>query len=253
MTTMHDALSSPSRRSVIQVAASAVLAFAGLAMSTRSFAQGSDAAPKKIGIIGSGNIGGTVGALWVKAGHPVMFSSRNPEKLREFAEGLGPLAHVGNVSEAIAFGDVVFLAVPYKAYPQIGKDYARQLGGKVVLDAGNAVPARDGEIAAEARANGIGLTSAKYLPGAHVVRAFNTLNYRVLASEANRLQGRIAIPIAGDDPAALAVAQTLVHDAGFDPVVIGPLESARKFAQGEPLYGQQITAPELRRLSDTVR
>ena len=131
----------------------------------------------------------------------------------------------------MAFGDVIFLAVPYAAYPQIGKDYAQEFKGKVVIDAGNAVPARDGEIAKEARENGIGATSAKYLAGARIVRAFNTLNYRRLANASNRSEGRIGIPMAGDDKDALAIASSLVRDAGFDPVIVGPLERAKDFAQ----------------------
>ena len=105
--------------------------------------------------------------------------------------------------------------------------------------------ARDGDIAKEAREIGIGATSTKYLPKARVVRAFNTLNYRVIAENANRPGERMAIPIAGDDKEALALAGRLVLDAGFDPVVIGSLESAKLFAQGGPLYGQQITAKEM--------
>src|SRR5437870_11768555 len=198
----------------------------------------------RIGIIGSGNIGGTVGTLWVKAGHQVLFTSRHPEEIKSLVDGLGPLARAGTVKEALAFGDVVFIGVPYSAYPQISKDYAQEFKGKIVIDAGNAVPARDGEIAKEARENGIGITSAKYLAGARIVRAFNTLNYRRLASISNRPEGRIAIPMAGDDKDALAVVSTLVRDAGFDPVIIGPLERAKDFAQGAPLYGQEITAQE---------
>ena len=199
----------------------------------------------KIGIIGSGNLGGTVGTLWVKSGHPVLFSSRHPEELKKLVDSLGPLARAGTVREALAFGDVVLVAVPYGAYPQISKDYAQEFKGKIVIDAGNAVPARDGEIAKEARENGIGITSAKYLAGARIVRAFNTLNYRRLASISNRPEGRIGIPMAGDDKDALAVVSTLVRDAGFDPVIIGPLERAKDFAQGAPLYGQEITAQEM--------
>jgi hypothetical protein len=199
----------------------------------------------RIGIIGSGNIGSTVGTLWVKAGHAVLFSSRHPEELKPLVERLGPLARAGTVRDAFTFADVIFIGVPYGAYPQIGKDYAREFVGKIVLDAGNAVPARDGEIAKEARENGIGITSAKYLARARIVRAFNTMNFRRLASNANRPGARMAIPIAGDDQEALAVAQTLIRDAGFDPVTIGPLESAKFFAQGGPLYGQDITAQEM--------
>ena len=199
----------------------------------------------KIGIIGSGNLGGAVGTLWVKSGHPVLFSSRHPEELKKLVDSLGPLARAGTVREALAFGDVVLIAVPYGAYPQISKDYAQEFKGKIVIDAGNAVPARDGEIAKEARENGIGMTSAKYLAGARIVRAFNTLNYRRLTSISNRPEGRIAIPMAGDDKDALAVVSTLVRDAGFDPVIIGPLERAKDFAQGAPLYGQEITVQEM--------
>jgi 8-hydroxy-5-deazaflavin:NADPH oxidoreductase len=207
----------------------------------------------KIGVIGSGNIGSTVGRLWVKAGHQVLFSSRNPENLKQLVNSLGPSAQAGTVRNALTFGDVALIAVPYGAYPQIGKDYAQELAGKIVLDAGNAVPSRDGEISKEAGELGIGLTSAKYLPKARIVRAFNTLSYLVLANNAHRTGERMAIPIAGDDKEALSVASKLIQDAGFDPVIVGPLESARLFARGGPLYGQQITAKEMQLRLKTLR
>jgi 8-hydroxy-5-deazaflavin:NADPH oxidoreductase len=212
-----------------------------------AFAQApSGTAPTKIGIIGSGNIGGTVGTLWVKAGHQVMFSSRNPGNLKQLVDGLGPLARAGTVAEALAFGDLVFIGVPYGAMPQLGKDYAREFSGKIVLDAGNAVVARDGEIGKAAREAGVALTSAKLLAGARIVRAFNTINSRRLANLSNRAEGRIAIPMAGDDQEALKIASMLVSDAGFDPVVLGGLERSKLFEQGGPLYGQEISAAEMR-------
>jgi 8-hydroxy-5-deazaflavin:NADPH oxidoreductase len=202
----------------------------------------------KIGVIGSGKIGGTVGRLWVKAGHPVLFSSRHPEELAGMVKELGPLARAGTVAEAIAFGDALLLAIPYGAVPQFGHDYAAALKGKIVLDADNAGAARDGaELAAEVEKNGIGVTSQKYLPGTRLVRAFNTLNYMILAREANRPAPRLAIPIAGDDTAAVKAAADLVHDAGFDPVVVGNLEAARKIQRGNPGYGQAVSAAELKR------
>ena len=210
-----------------------------------ALAQASKSSSTRIGVIGSGNIGSTVGRLWVKAGHQVLFSSRNPENLKQLVDSLGPSARAGTVRDALTFGDAVLLAVPYGAYPQIGKDYAQELAGKIVLDAGNAVPSRDGEISKEAGEFGIGFTSAKYLPKARIVRAFNTLSYLVLASNAHRAGEPMAIPIAGDDKEALALASKLIRDAGFDPVIIGSLESARLFARGGPLYGQQITAKEM--------
>ncbi len=239
------------RRSVLRAGAIAGLAFATSAASRRALAQG---APLKIGIIGSGHIGSTVGSLWVKSGHPVMFSSRHPEELASLVQGLGSLAKAGTVAEAIEFGDVVFIAVPYGAYPQIGKDYGSKLTGKVVLDAGNAVAARDGgDLTAEAKEEGIGVTSAKYLPGARIVRAFNSMGYKFFASEANRSGARMAIPMAGDDKDAINTASTLVHDAGFDPVVIGPLARAKDFQQGAPLYGLQLTAAEMRQKADALK
>jgi predicted dinucleotide-binding enzyme len=199
-----------------------------------------------IGIIGSGNIGGTIGGLWVKAGHPVMFSSRHPEELKDLAGKLGPLAKTGTVAQAIEFGQVIFIAVPYGAVPQVGKDNAAALKGKIVLDACNAVAARDGAIADEVEQNGIGVTSQKYLAGTRLVRAFNTMSYRTFASEANRAAPRLAIPIAGDDAEAVKVASALIGDAGFDAVVVGKLADARRFQRGNPGYGQPVSATELR-------
>jgi predicted dinucleotide-binding enzyme len=201
----------------------------------------------KIGVIGSGHIGGTIGGLWVKNGHRVLFSSRHPEELKDMVAGFGELAQAGTVDQAIAFGDVLFIAVPYAALPQIGQDYGAAIKGKIMLDACNATPARDGApIADEVEKEGIGVVSQKYLPGTRLVRAFNTMNYMIFAKEANRPAPRLAIPIAGDDEAAVQVGDILVRDAGFDPVVVGKLADAKRFQRGGPGYGQQVTAAELR-------
>jgi predicted dinucleotide-binding enzyme len=227
------------------VAAALALASAPL-LPHKAFAQGNTKIP--IGIIGSGRIGSTIGGLWVKAGHAVLFSSRHPEELKDLAAKLGPLAKAGTVAEAIAFGDALLIAVPYSAVPKIGEEYRDAFKGKVVLDACNAVASRDGaELRNEVDRNGIGITSQKYLAGAHVVRAFNTLSYTIFAREAGRAQPRLAIPIAGDDPNALQLASQLVRDAGFEPVVVGKLADASKFQQGGPGYGQNVTAAELKR------
>jgi 8-hydroxy-5-deazaflavin:NADPH oxidoreductase len=241
----------PSRRALLRSGSLATLALIASPLSRNAWGQ--TTAPLKIGIIGSGHIGSTIGSLWVKAGHPVMFSSRHPEELAPLVQELGALAKAGSVADAIAFGDAILIAVPYKAYPQIGQDYGSQLKGKVVLDAGNATAARDGEILNEVREEGIGVTSAKYLPGARIVRAFNAISYKVFASEANRSGDRMAIPLAGDDKDALTVASNLVHDAGFDPVIVGPLARAMDFAQGGPLYGQQNTAEQLRQKLEALK
>lgn len=232
------------RRALLGACGALVLSTALLP--ARSLAQSSGGNKLRIGIIGSGHIGGTIGGLWVKAGHPVMFSSRHPEELKDMVAALGPLAQAGAVDKAIAFGDAVFIAVPYGALPQIGRDYAAALKGKVVLDACNAVAARDGAVAGEVERDGIGVTSQKYLPGTRVVRAFNTISYMTFAKEANRPDPKMAVPIAGDDPEAVRVASGLVRDAGFDPVVVGKLADAKRFQRGNLGYGQPVSAAELK-------
>jgi hypothetical protein len=229
------------RRSLMRAGGALILSVA--LPSARALAQ----AKLKIGVIGSGHIGSTIGTLWVKAGHPVLFSSRHPEELKDLVAGLGELAKAGSVDEAIAFGDVLFIAVPYGALPQIGQDYGEKLKGKIMLDACNAVAARDGApIAGEVEKEGVGVVSQKYLAGARIVRAFNTLNYKIFASQANRPDPKLAIPIAGDDPEAMKTAEALIRDAGFEPVVVGKLADARRFQRGGPGYGQEATAAELR-------
>jgi predicted dinucleotide-binding enzyme len=219
----------------------------GAAWPARARAQPAGGGKMKIGVIGSGKIGGTIGGLWVKAGHSVFFSSRHPEELKDLVSGLGSLAQAGTVAQAVAFGDVVFVAVPYKALPEVGKENAAGLKGKVVLDACNAVAGRDGqELADEVERDGIGVVSQRYLPGTKLVRAFNTMGYGVFAKEAHRPDPKLAIPIAGDDPEAVQVAAGLVRDAGFDPVVVGKLADARRFQRGQPGYGQQVSAAELK-------
>ena len=123
----------PRRRAVIVAGGALVLGAAFRPL--RAAAQ----TKQRIGVIGSGHIGGTIGGLWVKAGHPVLFSSRHPDELKDLVAGLGELAQAGTVDQAIAFSDVLFIAVPYGALPQIGRDYGAALKGKIMLDACNAV------------------------------------------------------------------------------------------------------------------
>ena len=148
--------------------------------------------------------------------------------------------------EAAAFGEVILIAIPYGALPQVGRDLAGELAGKVVLDVGNPYPERDGPMAEEALTKGTGVASAEFLPGVRLVRAFNAINYKVLSSEAHRAGERVGIPLAGDDQAALAVASRLVEDAGCEPVVVGPLARAKDFDRGSSVYVKVLTARELR-------
>ncbi|HEY8519564.1 MAG TPA: NAD(P)-binding domain-containing protein [Gammaproteobacteria bacterium] len=209
--------------------------------------------PLKIGIIGTGRIGGALARHWVRAGHEVLMSSRHPEELEPLARELGSRARAGTVQEAAEFGDVVLVSVPYAAMPQIGNDVGHLLRGKVVLDTSNPVERRDGPMALEAQQKGAGIATAEFLPGARIVRAFNCIPAASLANEANREPERIAIPIGGDDQEALRIAERLVRDAGFDPVVVGDLESTKLFDLGQPLAAGNLSAAELRARIESVR
>ena len=204
------------------------------------------AAPSlKIGVIGAGRIGGTLARLWAEAGYRVMISARTLEEVQKLAAEIGHGVTAGTTQQAAAFGDVVLISVPYGALPQVGRDNAAQLKGKIVLDTCNPYVGRDGEMAKEALEKGTGAVNPTYLPGTKLVRAFNQVSAAALASEAHRSGEKIGVPLASDDKQALDVARQLVTDAGFDPVVVGGLGSAKRFDPGTPAY-HTLTARELR-------
>ena len=201
----------------------------------------------KIGVIGAGRIGGTLVRHWANAGYKVMISARSLEEVQKLAAEIGHGVTAGTTQQAAAFGDVVLISVPFGALPQVGKDNAAQLKGKIVLDTCNPYLGRDGDMAKEALEKGTGVVVPTYLPGVRLVRAFNQVSAAALASEAHRSGEKIGVPLAGDDSRALDVAQQLVRDAGFDPVVVGGLSTAKSFDQGTPAY-HTLTARELRQI-----
>lgn len=233
-------------RSLRALAVLAAVAFAMTPLALGAQTTPQTSRPMKIGFIGSGNIGGAIGELFAKAGHEVFFSSRNPDNLKPLVARVGPRARAGTPKEAIAFGDVVFIGVPFSSMPQIGQDYAAALKGKIVLDAGNPNPRRDGAVAEPAVAKGAGVATAELLPGARVVRAFNQLNFKVFLSEAHRAGDKVAVPLGGDDQQALAVAARLVTDAGFEPVMVGSLAASKSFDSSQPIFLKAMTARELK-------
>ena len=231
-----------SRRALLK----AVVAGGSAALATVLPAAQQGGSGVKIGIIGSGRIGGTLGLLWAKAGHQIFFSSRHPDELKDLVKRAGPSAQAGTPREAAVFGEVVLVSVPYGALPQIGRDLTSELAGKIVLETGNPYPSRDGPMAEPALQKGTGLASAEFLPGVRLVRAFNTIPAGALASQSGRPGERIGVPLAGNDKEALEVAGNLVRDAGFEPVIVGPLASASRFDRGTSVYGQALTVRELR-------
>lgn len=200
----------------------------------------------RIGIIGSGSMGGPLGQLWAEAGHQVLYSSRHPGELMDLVESAAPRASAGYPDAAAHFGEVVLLAVPPSAVPQIGRDYGHLMEGKVVIDLTNPRVDRDGEIAEEWLEMGTGVAMAQYLPGARVVKAFNTLAASMLHEEAHRSGELVGVPVAGDDDEAVEITAQLVRDAGFEPVIVGPLERAREFDRGTDVWVTGMTADEIR-------
>jgi 8-hydroxy-5-deazaflavin:NADPH oxidoreductase len=202
-----------------------------------------------IGIVGSGRIGGLLGKLWAAAGHQVLFSSRHPGQLDDLVAATSGNASRGTVAAAIAFGEVILLSIPYGLIEEFGKEHGKQLAGKIVIETGNPYPERDGPVAHDVRSSGLGtgVWSARWLPQCRLVRGFNTVWDKTLAREAHRPEPRIGVPLASDDQDAMRTVAELVRDAGFDPVVVGPLARAREFDVGTPVYDSNLSGPDVRR------
>jgi 8-hydroxy-5-deazaflavin:NADPH oxidoreductase len=233
-------MSTQSRRQFLVTIVLAVVAV--LAGTLPSWAQ----SKPKIGLIGSGRQGGALGVLFAKAGYPVLFSSRHPEELKDLVAKAGPNAKAGLPQDAATFGDIVVIAVPYGVTPQVGKDYAALMKGKIVIDLGNPREDRDGPMATDAKARGTGVATAGYIPGVRLVRAFNALSFVQVEKDAHRAGEKLGIPVAGDDPAAVKTVAQLVIDSGFDPVVTGNLASSKGFDTGTPVYVKGMTAKQIK-------
>jgi predicted dinucleotide-binding enzyme len=206
----------------------------------------------KIATIGSGREGGALGTLFAKLGHPVLFSSLHPEELKDLVAAAGPKAKAGTSADAVAFGEVIFLAVPYTAVEQIGRDFGAALAAKpLVFDVSNPVPARDGQdlfnkVMGE---GGPGLVTKKLLHDARIVRGFNAIGGGQLASLAERpADQRVGVPIASDDPKAIDLASRLIREARFEPVLVGGLAKGKYLVPGTPLAGVHTPA-ELRQIA----
>lgn len=200
----------------------------------------------QIGIIGAGNMGGPLGLAWAEAGHQVLWATRNPAEVLPLVEQASPRASAGYAAAAAYFGDVVVLAVPPGAVPELGREIGELLRGKVVIDMTNPRADRDGEAqTAEWLEMGTGVAMAQYLPGARVVKAFNAIAFPMISNPAP--DGvPIGIPIAGDNAEDRELVAALVRDVGFEPVVVGPLARSKAFDRGTPVWVTGMTAAEVR-------
>lgn len=201
-----------------------------------------------IGIIGSGHIGGAAARLFADAGHQVAISnSRGPASLTQLVMELGPNVKAATVEEAEAFGDIVLVAIPFGEYRSLPVSAP---SGKIVIDAMNYYPERDGQI------DFGGLTStelvATHLTGARMVKAFNTMQAATLGNGGKPgapMDERLALYVAGDDPGAKAVVSRLIEEIGFAPIDTGSLhEGGRRQQPGSPIYARPLTAREAKQI-----
>ncbi|MGZ6643246.1 MAG: NADPH-dependent F420 reductase [Solirubrobacteraceae bacterium] len=199
----------------------------------------------RIGVIGSGRIGGTAAALLAARGHEVVIAnSRGPESLADLAAEAGVTP--GTVEEAARHGDVVLVAIPFG---RIGELPPEPFAGKIVVDANNYYPGRDGHMEALDRDE---TTSsellARHLPGTRVDKAFNTMNYVPFGERgdpAAPIDERLALYVAGDDADAKAVVSGLIEDLGFAAVDAGGLaDGGRRLQPGSPVYAADLTAAQ---------
>jgi 8-hydroxy-5-deazaflavin:NADPH oxidoreductase len=201
----------------------------------------------KIGIIGAGNIGATAAKLFARAGHEVVVSnSRGPDTLSELVQEIGDNVRAVTIEEAADFGDVVLEAIPFGRYEELPAD---RLAGKIVIDASNYYPGRDGEIDLR------GLTStellAHHLAGSRVIKAFNTMNCATLASEGRTdasVGDRLVLFVAGDDEGAKGIVSELIEEVGFAPVGTGSLKNSGNQEPGAPVYNIPMSPDRAREM-----
>jgi len=192
---------------------------------------------RTIGLIGSGQIGGTVARLAVDAGYDVVLSNRRgPETLKGLADELGPHARAGTTAEAATAGDLVVVTVPLAAVDQIP---AEPLRGTVVIDTCNYYPQRDGQITElDDESTTTSELVQRHLPGSSVVKAFNNISYVHLLELARPSDSRerSVLPIAGDDVEAKTAVSTFLDRIGYDAYDAGVLSEGWRFQRDTPAY-----------------
>jgi len=199
-------------------------------------------------------IGATLARRWADVGHDVVVAnSRGPETLAPLIAEIGHHAEAATVADAAAAGEVVLIAVPFKA---IGDLPATQLAGRIVVDATNYYPARDGQIdELDEGAAGSSELVARHLPAARMVKAFNTIYFARLRDE-GRPRGapdRQVVFVAGDDAAAKAAVAALIDEIGFDTIDTGPLAGGgRRQQPGTPVYNRPLNREEAEEILRSV-
>jgi predicted dinucleotide-binding enzyme len=200
----------------------------------------------RVGIIGAGMIGATLARRLAALGYTVVVAnSREPATLAPLIAEIGASAQAAPAADVASAADLVVVAVPFKAVPHLS---AEHLAGKVVIDATNYYPGRDGPIAA--LDDGSTTSSeilASHLPGARVVKAFNTIYFVRLRDEGRPpgARDRQVVFVAGDDDGAKATVAALIDELGFDTVDTGLLAAGgRRQQPGTTLFNHPLSRVE---------
>ncbi|GAC1324518.1 MAG: NAD(P)-binding domain-containing protein [Chloroflexota bacterium] len=199
----------------------------------------------KIGIIGAGRIGSTSARLFVRAGHEVTLSnSRGPETLERLVQEIGQGAHARSVDDAARWADLVLLAVPFRNREALPAP--ETVRGKIVIDATN--PYDDNFGVMDLGEQTSSEIIAQHLPGARIVKAFNTIYFEHLARQGDTTrprEQRRAIFVAGDDTEAKETVSRLIEEIGFAAIDSGNLrDGGRRQQPGSPVYNQDLTATQ---------
>ncbi len=201
----------------------------------------------KIGIVGAGYIGGNAAKLFAQAGHEIAIAnSRGPETLTELVAEIGENAKAVSVEEAARFGEIVFVSIPLGRYKELPAD---AFEGKIVIDTNNYYPERDGQIAEldAGKTTSSGLLQ-EHLPGAKIVKAFNTIWFEHLKTQGNSelpVERRRVIFVAGDDREAKKLVSELIEEIGFVAYDTGNLREGGKLQQPDSaIYNRNLTSGE---------
>ena len=181
-----------------------------------------------IAIIGTGNVGSTLGKIWAEAGHTIIYGSRTPneQRVRALVTETGYGATATSQGAAASQGEIVLIPVPPTAIPEVIAALG-DLTGKIVVDPTNYLAFENGyPVSPRDPRNSLAEEVQALAPGAMVVKAFNTLNFRIM-EDPSRAGGPVTVPIAGNDAAAKRRVARLVSDVGLEPLDVGPLVAAR--------------------------
>ena len=187
---------------------------------------GAPAFAETIAVIGTGEVGGALGPEFAAQGHTIVYGSRDPQrgKVLELVEKTGDLASATTPAEAAAQADIVVLAVPGLMVEEITKSLG-DLSGKIIIDPTNPLERRMNRLEHAVDTSNAEIIQAA-APGAYVVKAFNTLNWKTMVDPSSA-GGPVSIPLVGDNGRAKKIVAELVAGMGLEPIDVGPLRDAR--------------------------